>query len=111
MTLGDRVWFTGNAQWLWDKGYEDPASSWLLHCYGIIAGKSTGGNALVSFHMFCNYDDGYKPYAVWVPQSMLKLADLTPEYIEESEGDTYTCLEHKWIARIFTCPRCVVENG
>lgn len=102
---GDRVWFTGNAQWLYDNGYEDPASEWLLHCYGIVVGTS-GDRALVSFHMFCNYEEGYEPYATFVPQSLLKAAELTSEYILESEGVRYTCIEHDWIAMRASCPKC-----
>jgi hypothetical protein len=91
LKVGDRVWFTGTAQWLWDEGYEDLARRWLQSTYGLIVEESpTSDKVLVSFHMFCNYAEGYTPYAVFIPISKLKFADLSPEYIAESEDpDNY----------------------
>ena len=84
MEINDRVWYTGTTQYLYNKGFLDNEMTLLLHTYGQIADMQ-GDSLLVSFEAFRR--EGYPIVRVWLHKSLFKLANLSDEYIEESENE------------------------
>lgn len=86
MKLNDRVWCTASAQQLYDYGYGDRESTFMLHTYGQIKAELKD-RLMVSYAMWCQFDKGHQPVVVFCPRDWFKFADLDEDYIQESEGD------------------------